>query len=86
MAFTQTQYDAITDAIAQGALTVKYADKEVTYRSLDSMIRIRTMMAAELGISSGGKSRAIRTTYKSGMNTSVQQDSRFADGCEWDHN
>lgn len=87
MAFTQTQYDQISEAIAQGALTVKYNDKEVTYRSLDEMIRIRTMMAAELGLNTGvGKSRAIRTTYRSGLHNTGQSDNRFADGCEWERN
>lgn len=83
MAFTQLQYDAITDALAQGALTVKYADKEVTYRSLDEMIRIKGMMEHDLGISKN-TSRAILTKYKSGLNSSIQQDGRFADGIEWD--
>jgi len=87
MAFTQLQYDQISEAIAQGALTVKYNDKEVTYRSLDEMIRIRKMMADELGIkTANATSRAIRSTYRSGLNTTVQGDSRFADGCEWEHN
>ena len=84
MAFTQTQYDALTDAISQGALTVKYADKEVTYRSLDEMIRIKGMMEHDLGLTKN-TSRAIKSSYKSGLNSSVQQDGRFADGFEWDH-
>jgi hypothetical protein len=50
MAFTQQQLDTLDAAIAQGALTVKYGDKEVTYRSLNDMIRTRNMMAQALGI------------------------------------
>jgi len=42
--YTLTQYQVISDAIATGALTVHYGDKTVTYRSLDEMIRIQTMM------------------------------------------
>lgn len=55
--FTLDQYNKITEAIAQGALIVKYADKTVQYRSLDEMIRIRNMMAEDLGLNtnSGGK-------------------------------
>lgn len=48
--FTQEQFDNITAAIAEGALTVKYSDKEVTYKSLDDMIRIRSMIAKDLGL------------------------------------
>lgn len=48
MAYTLSQYQIITDAIASGALTVHYGDKTVTYRSLNEMIRIQTMMKNEL--------------------------------------
>lgn len=53
MAYTQQQLDALEAAIADGALTVKYGDKQTTYRSLDEMIRIRDMMRGDLGLSSG---------------------------------
>lgn len=49
MAFTQDQLDAIEAAIAEGTLTVKYADKEVTYRSLDELLRIRALIVGALG-------------------------------------
>lgn len=48
MAFTQTELDTLNAAIAQGALTVKYGDKEVTYQSLDKMLLIRNLMIAEI--------------------------------------
>ncbi len=48
--FTQEQYEALNKAIAQGTLTVTYSDKTVTYRSLDEMLRIRNLMAADLKI------------------------------------
>jgi len=48
-AFTVEQYQALAAAVAQGATTVKYGDKEVTYRSLDEMIRLMGMMEAQLG-------------------------------------
>lgn len=48
MAYTLIQYQVISDAIATGALTVHYGDKTVTYRSLDDMIRIQTIMKNEL--------------------------------------
>ena len=50
MAFTIEQYQALQAAIAEGALSVRYADKSVTYRSLDEMIRILKLMANELGL------------------------------------
>jgi len=84
MAFTQLQYDALNDAISQGALIVEYGDKRVTYRSLDEMIRIKGLMEQDLGFYKG-KSRAILSTYSSGQNKSIQQDSIWADGCLWDH-
>lgn len=48
MSFTIEQLNTLTEAIASGSLTVKYADKEVTYRSLKDMLQIKTMMETEL--------------------------------------
>lgn len=56
--FSQTQYEALCAAIAQGVTTVKYGDKEITYRSLSEMERIKKMMATALGIKT-----APRRTY-----------------------
>lgn len=50
MAYTIEQYNALQAAIAEGALSVRYADKSVTYRSLDEMMRILKLMASELGL------------------------------------
>lgn len=65
MAFTIEQYEALNTAIAQGALTVKYGDKEVTYRSLTDMLRTRNLMAKELGITDGRNNRRLGTYSKS---------------------
>jgi len=51
MAYTTLEYETLVKAIAQGALSVKYGDKEVVYRSLSDMLRIKKEMEAELGIS-----------------------------------
>lgn len=48
--FTREQYDRLCAAIAMGTLEVDYGDKKVHYRSLDDMLRIRRMIAADLGI------------------------------------
>ena len=53
MAFTQAQLDALDAAIAGGELTVKYQDKQVTYRSLDEMIRTRQLIKADLDEQNG---------------------------------
>jgi hypothetical protein len=44
MAYSEDQILALKNAIAQGALRVKYGDKEVEYRSLAEMKEILTMM------------------------------------------
>lgn len=46
--FTQAQLDALTEAISQGVIRVKYSDKEVEYASLDQMMRLREQMKTEL--------------------------------------
>lgn len=54
MAYTLDQLTTLEAAIAEGTLRVKYADKEVQYRSLDEMLRIRELMRRDVGQSSGG--------------------------------
>jgi hypothetical protein len=46
--YTLEQYTALSDAISQGVMKVKYFDKEVEYRSLDDMLRILALMKAQL--------------------------------------
>jgi hypothetical protein len=48
--FTQDQLTALESAIADGALKVKYSDKEVEYRSLGEMLKIRDIMRNDLGL------------------------------------
>jgi len=48
MAYTVLEYETLVKAIAQGALSVEYGDKKVTYRSLADMLRIKKAMEAEL--------------------------------------
>jgi hypothetical protein len=48
MAYTSQQLADLRNAIAEGVLTVKFADRVLTYRSLDEMRRIERAMAAEL--------------------------------------
>lgn len=67
MAYTLQQLEALDSAIVQGALRVKYADKEVEYRSLDDMIRLRNMMRQELGMSGGIASRRKLGEFSKGL-------------------
>ena len=46
--FTQEKLDALECAIAEGALRVKYSDKEIEYRSLKEMMAIRDVIKKEL--------------------------------------
>lgn len=50
--FTTENLTALVNAIATGARKVKYADKEVTYNSLDDMLKLKKLMENDLGISS----------------------------------
>ncbi len=49
--FTTEQYQALTKSIALGVLEVNYGNKKVTYRSLNEMLRIKSQMESDLGIS-----------------------------------
>jgi hypothetical protein len=48
MAYTQSEVDALKQAIATGALSVRHGDKSVTYNSLADMIKALRIMEAEL--------------------------------------
>jgi hypothetical protein len=47
--FTESEYAALNAAIAKGVTEVRYGDRTVKYRSLDEMIKVKSMMARELG-------------------------------------
>jgi hypothetical protein len=49
--FTQQQYELLCKAIAMGAKKVKYGDEEVEYNSLQDMLALKEIMAADLGLS-----------------------------------
>ncbi|WP_350649565.1 hypothetical protein [Pseudomonas sp. HY13-MNA-CIBAN-0226] len=66
MAFTIEQYQALQAAIAEGALSVRYADKSVTYRSLDEMIRILKLMANCLGLDAHNDGGRRYTSFSKG--------------------
>lgn len=48
--WTIEQYNTLKEAIASGTKTVKYSDKEVTYRSLEEMMTLLRAIERELGL------------------------------------
>lgn len=48
MAFDQNDIDALDVAIKSRSQSVAYKDRSVTYRSLDEMLRLRELMAADV--------------------------------------
>ena len=48
--FTIEALESLESAILQGVQTVKYTDKEVTYRSLEEMMRVRALLRKKLGM------------------------------------
>lgn len=53
MAWTQSDLDALDTAIKQGVRTVQFADRSVTYHSLDEMLKLRRLMQGEVSGSAG---------------------------------
>ncbi len=48
MAFTQSDLDAINEAIASGALEVRYQDKLTRYRGIDDLLKAKAVIEDEL--------------------------------------
>lgn len=68
MAWTTTDRDALKDAIASGATTVRYNDRQVTYRSLAEMRETLGMIESDIASSSGtARVRQIRFTTAKGF-------------------
>jgi hypothetical protein len=63
MAFTATDLETLERAIGRGVLTVEYADRRVTYQSLDAMRRLRREMQDEINAAAGApRARTMRVT------------------------
>jgi hypothetical protein len=67
MAWTTAELAALNQAIAKGVTQVRYADRTVEYRSLDDMLRIRTLMTDELGLSTTSRSVMKTLGYSKGI-------------------
>lgn len=59
--FSQAGLDAIEEAIAGGYLKVRYDDKEVTYHSLNELLRVRELIRSRLG---GGTARRRYVSFR----------------------
>lgn len=46
--YTLAQYNTLVEAIALGATEVAYGDKKVVYRSISDMLRLLSLMQAQL--------------------------------------
>jgi len=66
MAWTATDLDEIEKAIKTGTLRVKYSDREVQYRSLDEMLKIRDLIAKEVA-EAGSKPLRKLAQYSKGL-------------------
>src|SRR3546814_19628270 len=69
MAFTTAQLQALDNAIASGRLTVSYGGRQVTYQSMDALIKARTLTRAEL-VAGGDRKRVGAGKSGSGRGTS----------------
>jgi hypothetical protein len=64
--FTDDQLKKLEAAISTGALTVRYADKTVQYRSLNEMLQVREIMRKALGYVTGQSGR-IKLEHDKGL-------------------
>ena len=67
MAFTQADLDELDKAIKSGALRVRTGDRDVTYRSLEEMMKIRGQMLEALGLVQNGGITLQPMAYDKGL-------------------
>jgi hypothetical protein len=58
MAFTQTDLDAVNAAIASGELSVEVSGRRVVYRSMDDLLKARSLIAGDVAVSTTGLRRS----------------------------
>jgi len=67
MAFAQTDLEAIQTAIGSGVLRVRYADgREVTYQSLDDLLKAEKRIQGALAGVAGRRNRRSYPGYRNG--------------------
>jgi hypothetical protein len=57
MAFTQQQYEDLVAAIAEGVGSVSSNGRQVAYRNMTDMMKLKSQMEQELGIAGAGRQR-----------------------------
>lgn len=64
--FTLEDLEALEQALAKGIKRVRYTDREVEYRSVDEMLKVRDVMRQCLGLNGqeGRGRRRLATTNK----------------------
>jgi hypothetical protein len=67
MAWTQAQLNALNNAIANGNTKVKYADREISYRSLEEMLRLRAIMMDDLNLPGTTRNAFKKFGYSKGI-------------------
>lgn len=65
MAWTQADVDALKSALKGGARSVSYADKTVTYHSIDDMLKLLQAMEADVLNAATPNDSDGRSTYAS---------------------
>lgn len=67
MAFNQSDLEAIQTAIGSGVLRVRYADgREVTYQSLDDLLKAEKRILGALAVVPGRRNRRSYPGYRNG--------------------
>lgn len=66
MAWTQADIDALKAALAKGEARVRFADREVAYRSVEEMRSALALMQAEVNAATGTARPRQRYLYQQG--------------------
>ena len=66
MAWTATDLATIEAAIASGTLSVQYADRSVTYRSIPDLLKARDAIKAAIDASAGATTRCTYISHSKG--------------------
>ena len=66
MAWTESDIEVIERAIASGTLSVQYADRSVTYRSVTDLLKARNAMRAVINGSSAGTTSCTYASFSKG--------------------
>ncbi len=65
MAYTLDDLNKVEEIIANGVEMVKYSDKQIEYRSLDDLKKLRDLIKRELGIQ--GETTRIKAKFSKGL-------------------